>query len=88
MNTASDDVYQAQQDLTANLVQGVPSPDQNLAQISTYDLKKTSNSIVIAYDLYEQPTLETDVMDSNGVTHPGLMKGGQTLDVLQTDESV
>lgn len=88
MNTASDDVYQAQQDLMANVIQGVPSPDKSLASISTYDLKQTSNSIVVVYDLYEQPTLESDIIARNGVSHPGFITGGQTLEVLQTDEAI
>lgn len=84
METATDDVYQAQQDLLKNLIQAVPSPDQSLASVTEITPVQTTNSLALSYDLYESMDLEQDIIDRNAVAHPGFITGGDPLEILRS----
>lgn len=84
MNVASDEVYQAQQTMLKTLIQAVPNPDQNLAAVTSITPVETTNSLSLAYDLYESLDLEQDVIDRNSIAHPGFIPGGDTLEILRS----
>ena len=84
--TTSDDVYAAQQDLMARMIQSLPPPDQALARIGTVTKPKTTNSLVLAYDIYESPSLEHDLIIRNKIANPAFVLGGRELKILRTDE--
>lgn len=84
MNVASDEVYQAQQTMLKTLIQAVPNPDQNLAAVTSITPVETTNSLSLAYDLYESLDLEQDVIDRNSIAHPGFIPGGDALEILRS----
>ncbi len=87
METASDEVYQTLQDLRANIVKAVPPPGEDLATVGQVLNKVTLPSLVIAYDLYEAVDLEDDLIARNKISHPGFVPAGQTLEVLENEQT-
>lgn len=87
METATDEVYQALQDLRATLVKAVPPPGEDLATVGEVVNQVTLPSLVIAYDLYESVDLEADLIARNRISHPGFVPGGQTLEVLEIEQT-
>jgi prophage DNA circulation protein len=83
--TASDEVYVALQALRAEVVAAVPGEDQDLPRIVRLALSNTRPSLALAYDLYEDPLRESEIVARNAVRHPGFLPAGRQLEVL-TDE--
>lgn len=79
---ASDDTYPALLQLRAGLVKAVPGESGNLAHLLTYTPGVTLPSLVIAHQLYGDVDIEQDVIDRNGIAHPGFVLGGRDLEVL------
>lgn len=86
VETTSDDVYTAQQDLMANMIKSLPAPDQALNRIGTVVRPQTSNTLLLAYDIYESPSLEQDLITRNKISNPAFVLGGRELKILRTDE--
>lgn len=84
-NLTDDNLFQSMQDLRANTVLGVPSPEQNLAFIASIKLNKSLPSLVLSYDLYESLDLEQDIVDRNKVANPAFVPGGVNIEVLQVE---
>lgn len=84
MESASDDVYQAQQDLIANIIEAVPPPGESLASIVTITPIKTINSLALSYDLYDSIELEDDIIARNKISHPAFIPGGTDLEILRS----
>lgn len=78
----SDDVYQNMQQFRAELQKGVPGEDQDLPSVIKVTPIATTNSIVLAYNLYGTLDREQDIVDRNSLEHPGLIVGGEELEVL------
>lgn len=79
---AADDTYPALLQLRADLVNAVPGPGADRARLVSLTPKVTGNSLVLAYDLYGDLSLESDLVARNGVQKPGFILGGQALEVL------
>jgi prophage DNA circulation protein len=86
VDTTSDDVYAAQQDLMARMIQSLPPPNQALSRIGTVTKPKTTNSLILAYDVYESPSLESDIITRNKISNPAFILGGRELKILRTDD--
>ena len=78
----NDDVFQTLGDLNAQLVDVVPSVDSELPNVQTVSLDSTTHSLFLAYDLFENPDAEQDIIDRNGVRHPGFILGETELEVV------
>ncbi len=85
--TDSDDVFQAFKDLNAQLVRAVPDVDSDLPNVQDVTVHQTTNSLVMAYDLFENADTEEDIIARNKIRHPGFIKGGTTLEVLDVRKS-
>lgn len=85
--TDDDDVYQAFQDLRANLVKTIPDLDAQLPNIQSVFLENTSNSLVVSYDLFENPDSEADLILRNKIKNPAFIVGGTTLEVIDVRKS-
>lgn len=83
--TERDDVFLQLQDLRAQVVNAIPPPDQNLATVSTINLQQTVPSLVLAYDRYEDLSMESDINARNKIRHPGFVPGGVDLEVLEIE---
>lgn len=84
--TTSDELYNAIQDLRAQVVRAIPAPDQTLARIAEVTPKATQPSIALAYELYESLELEPDLVSRNRISHPGFLPAGVSLEVLDRGE--
>jgi len=73
--TADDESYQVLNDLNSSLIEAVPNPNENLASISSLVLEGETPSLVLAYDLYENQTLENDIIKRNKIRNPGFISG-------------
>jgi prophage DNA circulation protein len=82
LTSASDSSYAALQDLRSQLTQAVPDENKNLAHISQVTPGSTGSSLVLAYELYGSVDQEQDIIDRNGIRHPGFVTGGKPLEVL------
>jgi prophage DNA circulation protein len=82
--TTDDNLYAALQEMRSQVVKAVPGEDQSLAQVSELTIPSTMPSITLAYDLYGSLDGEQDLIDRNGIRHPGFVQGGKPLEVLSS----
>jgi prophage DNA circulation protein len=80
--TNDDDVFQAFEDLQAQLVRVVPDVDSDLPNVQEVSLENSTNSLVLAYDLFGNPDSEADLITRNKIKNPAFIQGGQTLEVI------
>jgi len=80
--TDSDTMYQLLTVTRADVISGLPAPDQSLAQLVPYVPPSTMPALVIAQTLYDDATRESQIVTRNTVRHPGFTPGGQALQVL------
>jgi prophage DNA circulation protein len=83
--STDDETFQALVDVKTETIKGIPAPEEALPTIGTVTLAKTTPSVVMTYDLYENPIYEDDILLRNKVAHPGFVPGGEPLEVLQVD---
>ncbi|MBE9542502.1 MAG: DNA circularization N-terminal domain-containing protein [Proteobacteria bacterium] len=76
------DLYQSLVDVNAALVDAVPDVDAQLPNIQEVEVKDTGVSLLIAYDLFESPDNEDDIINRNGIRHPGFVEAGSIIEVL------
>lgn len=69
----TDRTYQAFQDLLALTVQGIPGEQSQLNRLSYVTLHSPTPSLVLAYDLYEDLSLEQDIILRNKVKNPAFI---------------
>lgn len=78
----SDDQFQLMSDLQATLTVAVPSEQSDLPDIIEFTPSETTPSLLIAYDLFQDPRREQDIIDRNEIEHPGFVPGGVPLEVV------
>lgn len=71
----SDDVAQALSNINGSLVKAVPNTESDLYNIRALSLVQSVPSLVLAYDLYEAPENERDLIDRNKIRNPGFING-------------
>jgi len=81
-STNDDEVYSSLQQLRADLVRGVPSASQNLANVTEVSLKATNNTLAFTYDLYGSLELEDDIISRNDISNPAFVPAQINLKVL------
>lgn len=82
LTTNDDDVFQAFEDLQAQLVRVVPDVDSDLPNVQEVELQNSTNSLVLAYDLFQNPDSESDIIARNKIRNPAFIQGNQTLEVI------
>jgi len=87
VNATNDDVFQTMGDLNAQLVEVLPDVDSELPNVKTVEVKNTTHSLFLAHDLFENPDAEQDIIDRNGVRHPGFILGETELEVVDVRAS-
>lgn len=80
--TATDDVYVAFQELRAQVVNALPVEEENLPRLATVRLAETQPAIVLAYDLYDDTSRDTEIVGRNHIPHPGFLPSNRDLQVL------
>ncbi len=82
-DTAEDiNFFQNMNDLAASLVKTVPDVDNDLPNVVTVTLQDTTNSVVLAYDLFEDIDQEQEIIDRNNIRNPSFIVGGTELEVI------
>lgn len=81
-DNTSDDVFQAMQSLRTEVVRGVPPESASLPNLATVTPQVTAPALVLAYDLYEDATRESEIVARNSIRHPGFVPGAQPLQVI------
>lgn len=76
------ELYQSLIDVNAALVEALPDVDADLPNVKEYKVEDTTASLLVAYDLFEDPDQEQDIIDRNDISHPGFIAAGTTLEVL------
>lgn len=79
------ELYQALIDVNASIVEMVPDVDADLPNVKEITLTDTEPSLLIAYDLFEDPNTEQDIIDRNNIRHPGFIPAGSELEVLDAN---
>lgn len=74
-----DEVFQALEQVNAKMVAAVPNTSSSLFNESELNLIESVPSIVLAYDLYQSPDNERDIIDRNKVRNPGFVQGSVTV---------
>lgn len=75
LSATDDTIFQFFQDLYAQIVDLLPDPNSDLANVITLDLLASIPSIVLAYDLYKSPDNERDILDRNRIQNPAFING-------------
>jgi len=76
------EVFQALADVNANLVDALPDVDADLPNIKVIETETDTNTLVLTYDLFQDPTNEQDLIDRNNIRNPGSVSKGTQLEVL------
>lgn len=80
--TNDDDVFQAFEDLQAQMVRVLPDVDSDLPNVQEIKLDNSTNSLVLSYDLFQNPDSEADIIARNKIRNPAFIQGNQTLEVI------
>lgn len=77
-----DENFSALQQLRAELVKGVPSKTDNLANVTEIELKSTDNILSLCHDLYGSLELEDDIVSRNNIKNPAFVTPSKKVEVL------
>jgi len=81
-HTDSDPVFTALGALSAEIVKGIPQPDNQLPDVVHYAPKTTQPALKVAQILYDDADRADEIAIRNKVRHPGFLVGRQPLEVL------
>lgn len=84
LTTDDDDVYQAFNQLMAEIVRILPDIDSELPSVQEKTIVEPTPSLILAYDLFENFESEEDILARNKVTHPAFIAG--TIEVVNVRE--
>lgn len=77
-----DEVMQSLQDLRAMVVKNVAETIKRLPEVRLISLNEPTPSVVLAYNLYDDITRASEIINRNKVTHPGFVPAGKDIEVL------
>jgi prophage DNA circulation protein len=73
MRLQSDESFAAFSDLRSKVNLAITSQMRNAARLREYTPKETLPALVLAYDLYEQPDRDAEIIARNKIRHPGFV---------------
>lgn len=83
IRTSGDtEIYQSLIDVKTALVSALPDADADLPYLKEYTTEAVTSSLHLAYDLYQDPRAEADLIARNKIKNPGFIPQGKTLEVL------
>lgn len=82
MLTADDETYIALQDLRSDMVRDLTDRAAKLKQVRNYTPNATLPALVIAHTIYQDALRDQDIVARNNISHPGFIRGGNALEVL------
>lgn len=78
----SDDLYVAMTDLRAALDSHLATLSASLPQVQTYTPPVTMPALLLAFNIYGDPTRDLEIVGRNNVADPNFVPGGAPLEVL------
>jgi prophage DNA circulation protein len=78
-STAHDPLFQSLLDLRAAALRDFQQRTVSLVRLHSYTPAQTLPALVLAYDLYQDPTREQEIVDNNALVRPGFVPGGRPL---------
>lgn len=87
LTTDDDDVFQTLKDVNAQLVSVLPDVDADLPNVQTITIESTTPALLVAYDQFQNPDAEQDIINRNNIRHPGFILGGTELEVIDVRQS-
>ncbi len=82
LNAEDDDVFNEFENLKALLSELLPDADADLPNAFSYEVERTTPSLVLAYDVFDNLDSEQDLILRNRIANPAFILGGQTLELL------
>lgn len=79
---AEDSSFGPLQDLIAELVDGLPSPDANLPHLDQVTLKRSRPALVLSYQLYDTTARDEEIVARNHLPNPAFLPALEALEVL------
>lgn len=76
------ELLQSLEDVNASLVDALPDPDTELPSIRTITPDTDEVSLLLAYDLNESLENEQDIIERNGIRHPGFIAAKESLEII------
>jgi prophage DNA circulation protein len=76
------EVFQSLADVKAQLVDALPDIDADLPNLKEITVEDDSNSLLLAYDLFERADNESDLIERNGIRNPAVIAAGTKLEVI------
>ena len=80
--TDNPDAYQTIQDTEAAALAYLRETSADLAVVLTVTPERTVPSLVLSFEIYGTNQRAQDLVDRNGIQHPGFIRGGKSLEVL------
>lgn len=82
METASDPVFVALQDLKAAMAKDIGGRGADLSRVVRWTPPRARPVTVLSYELYDSTDRESDILARNRVRDPALVPGGEPLELL------
>ena len=79
LGSVDDEVYSDLQSLAKSLYDALPSDSPTLEQ---YTPPALTNSIVLSHKLYGDVSRESEIVETNSISHPGFIRGGEEIEVF------
>lgn len=86
--TAGDDMYRELQALRSAVVQDLTGRAADLSRVIEFTPAATGPSLATSWRLYGEIDSAADIVDRNGVHHPGFVPGGEALQVMSEAANV
>lgn len=84
LSTDDDEIYQAFNQLLAEIVKTLPDIDAELPSVQEVTLEEPTPSLILAFDLFENFESEADILARNKIKHPAFIAG--TIEVVNVRE--
>lgn len=79
---ADDGLYQCLSDLRVLVAETVPPESAQLPSLIAYTTNRTTPALRLAYDEYDDAGRFEEIVDMNGIRHPGFIPGAATIRML------
>ncbi|MBI1407292.1 MAG: hypothetical protein GC145_14350 [Caulobacter sp.] len=87
-DAGDDDAFLVLENLRAALIRDVGARGGSLARVFAYTPGQTEPAMVTAFRVYGDASRDLEIVARNGISHPGFVPGGRTLELLTPDGEV
>lgn len=80
--TSDTELYQALMDVKAAVIDSIPDSSYEVPSLKKVETKDETNTLILAYELFNDPSKESDIISRNKIANPGIIPKGAMLEVL------